>query len=63
MQSKQMMMDTGCPWTIADVARYLGYSQRYTYQLAREGELPGRKVRGRWYFNPQAIRDYVGIMG
>ena len=61
MKSPVALMTTAAPWRVADVARYLGYSERYTYQLARDGVLPGKKVRGRWFFDPKKIRDYAGV--
>ena len=30
MKSSVALMATAAPWRVADVARYLGYSERYT---------------------------------
>lgn len=53
--------DTSRPWSAKTVARFLGYSVPYTYTLVRKGVLPARKVRGRWFFNPADVLDYVGL--
>ena len=60
-RQEDVVLDASRPWTVKDVAYFLGCSSRHAYQLARDGLLPGRKVGGRWYFDPAKVRAYAGI--
>lgn len=45
---------------IPQLAVELRKSQRWAYERARRGELPGaRKIGGRWFVARQAIVDYL----
>lgn len=56
----------GCPQTVryspplpsALVALRLGVSDRRVRQLALSGELPGRRVRNKWEFDPAVVSEY-----
>jgi excisionase family DNA binding protein len=45
--------------TIADVARLLGISRGYVYELMRDGELVAIRVGRRARFDPADIRAYL----
>lgn len=44
--------------TVAEVAALLGVHPQTVYDLARSGELPGRKVRSEWRFLPSDVAAY-----
>ena len=43
--------------TIEEVATYLQLGRRSVYRLARRGDLPRKKVLGRWRFHVRDIDD------
>lgn len=45
--------------TVADAAALLQVAQEVVGQLARDGELPGRRIGGEWRFTRQAILDWL----
>ncbi len=45
--------------TIKDVAEYLKLTEKTTYRLASEGELPGFKVGGSWRFRKSEIERWI----
>ena len=49
------------PWNAKEVADYLHLSQRYVYQLTRDGVLPAVKRGRRWYYSPSAVRAWLGL--
>lgn len=44
-------------WTIQEVADYLRLKPRTISNKAQSGEIPARKVAGRWRFDPKVIRN------
>lgn len=46
-------------WTTADVARFLGSSERFIFILRKRG-LPSIQVGGLIRFEPHAIREWLG---
>jgi len=46
-------------FTIGDVAEYLKISRSSAYQLAKKGELPGRKVGKHWRFHRHSIEQWL----
>jgi len=45
--------------TIDQVAAYLQLGRRSVYRLAQRGELPGRKILGRWRFSRREIDAWL----
>ena len=45
--------------TAEELAGYLGVHYRTVLQLAREGQLPGRRVGNSWRFHKQAIDAWL----
>ena len=53
-------MDTDI-MTIREVAEYLKLTEKTTYRLVSEGELPGFKVGGSWRFRRSEIEKWIKI--
>lgn len=51
-------MDTDI-MTIREVAEYLKLTEKTTYRLASEGELPGFKVGGSWRFKRKDLEKWI----
>lgn len=45
--------------TVREVAAYLQIGFRSVYRLAQQGDLPGRKVLGKWRFHVKDIDAWV----
>jgi excisionase family DNA binding protein len=45
--------------TIKEVSDYLRLAESTIYKLAKEGELPGRKVGGAWRFSKRGLDDWL----
>ena len=45
-------------WTAEDVARYLRCTSRHVTNLARRGEIPGRRFGNIWRFRRQDIQAF-----
>ncbi len=52
-------MDPKPVMTINEVAEYLQLGRRSVYQLVQSGELPGRKVLGRWRFHLAEVDQWL----
>lgn len=48
------------PMHAEEVAEYLGKSVKAVRRMAREGQIPARKVGRDWYFNRARIAAIVG---
>jgi predicted DNA-binding transcriptional regulator AlpA len=46
-------------WKIEDVANYTGYSKRTLYNLTSRDLIPHRKKRGKLYFVPFEIQNWI----
>lgn len=46
-------------WKIEDVAAYTGYSKRTLYNLTSRDLIPHRKKRGKLYFVPSEIQNWI----
>jgi excisionase family DNA binding protein len=51
-------MDTDI-MTIREVAEYLKLTEKTTYRLVSEGELPGFKVGGSWRFKRKDLEKWI----
>ncbi len=51
--------DTNPVMTIQEVADYLQVSPSTIYKLANSGQLPGRKVGGRWRFARKTVEAWL----
>ena len=45
--------------TIEEAASYLQIGKRSIYKLAKEGEIPGKKVLNKWRFEKDSLRNWV----
>jgi excisionase family DNA binding protein len=45
--------------TIKEVSEYLRLAESTIYKLAKEGELPGRKVGGAWRFSKMRLDAWL----
>jgi len=46
-------------WSVKDVARYTGYAVGSLYNLVSEDVIPFRKKRGKLYFVPYEIHNWI----
>lgn len=53
-------MDATEIMTIDDVARYLKLSRHSIYRLAQSGQIPARKILGRWRFHRNELDAWLG---
>lgn len=44
---------------VEQVAATLGLHPATTRRLAARGVIPGRRIGGRWYFDPEMLREHV----
>ncbi len=48
-------------WEVAEIAKAIGRTERQTFHLLQSGELPAKKVGGRWVAERgQLIRFFMG---
>lgn len=45
--------------TIEEAATYLQIGKRSIYKLAKDGEIPGKKVLNKWRFEKESLRSWV----
>ena len=45
--------------TIEEAADYLQIGKRSIYKLAKEGNIPGKKVLNKWRFEKESLRSWV----
>ena len=45
--------------TVDDVSQYLRLGKSTIYKLAKSGDLPGRKIGGRWRFSQQVLSEWL----
>lgn len=45
--------------TVDEVAQFLRLAKTTVYQLARDGELPGRKAGGQWRFSRRELQRWL----
>ena len=46
-------------FTIEQAAEYLQIGKRSLYKLAKEGEIPGKKVLNKWRFERESLKAWV----
>jgi excisionase family DNA binding protein len=49
--------------TIEQLAEYLQIGKRSLYKLAREGEIPAKKILNKWRFDRQQIDAWIRQQG
>ena len=47
--------------TPREAAEYLSVHVRTIYRLAKNGEIPGRKIGGSWRFKKDALDEWLSI--
>jgi len=45
-------------WEVAEIAKLIGRSQRSTFHMLSKGDLPARKVGGRWVASKSEIERF-----
>jgi hypothetical protein len=45
-------------WGAAEIGRFIGRTQRQAYDALVAGELPGRRVNGRWVASRRRLREH-----
>lgn len=53
------MNDNRAVYSVREVARLLSLSLGSTYALVREGEIPARKLGGRWVIPKKRFHDWL----
>ena len=46
-------------FTIEQAAEYLQIGKRSLYKLAKEGEIPGKKVLNKWRFERESLKAWL----
>ena len=46
-------------FTIEEAAAYLQIGKRSIYKLAKDGEIPGKKILNKWRFEKESLRLWV----
>lgn len=46
-------------WEVANIAKIIGRSERQTFYLLQSGQLPARKVGGRWVASRRNLLEAV----
>ena len=59
LSSRQNLIFENRFWFIKDVAEYTGYSVRTLYNLTSKNLIPHRKKRGKLYFVPHEIQNWI----
>jgi predicted DNA-binding transcriptional regulator AlpA len=59
LSSRQNLVFENRFWFIKDVAEYTGYSVRTLYNLTSKNLIPHRKKRGKLYFVPHEIQNWI----
>ena len=50
-------------WTVEDVAQYLSLEPETVRRMARDGQLPGRKIGRVWRFRETDLRNFLEEIG
>lgn len=45
-------------WGATDIAKLIGRSARATFDMLEKGELPAKKVNGRWVASRQKLAEF-----
>jgi hypothetical protein len=51
--------DDDIVWEVAEIAKEIKRTARQTYHLLNTGQLPARKVGGRWVGSRKKLRAYL----
>lgn len=49
------------PMKTADVARFLGQSERNVLRMVHNGQIPAKRLGSQWYYSPRKIAELVGM--
>lgn len=59
MQTSDTELKDDILWGAAAIAEEIGRGERTTYHLLERGELPAKKVCGRWVATKSKLRSYL----
>ena len=59
MQSEDVAINADAVWGVDEIAIVVGRTRRVTQWLLQNGELPGRKVGGRWVASRRRLRAFL----
>ncbi|MGP4666377.1 DNA-binding protein [Agrobacterium pusense] len=45
-------------WEVEEIAKLIGRTERQTFHMLKKGELPAKKVGGRWVASRQKLIDF-----
>ncbi len=62
--SGQVMTEKSCgqadlAWGVDEIAKAIGRTERATFHLLAKGQLPARKVGGRWVASRRKLLSYI----
>nr|WP_080577472.1 hypothetical protein [Sinorhizobium fredii] len=60
MQPSEPKLKEDLLWGASAIAREIGRGERSTYYLLEKGELPAKKVCGRWVATRSNLRSFLG---
>lgn len=55
------MSETSLPllWGTEEIAKFIGRNDRQTFHLLATGQIPAKKVGGRWVASPAALERHL----
>ncbi|MEY9167094.1 hypothetical protein ABIE78_005213 [Sinorhizobium fredii] len=59
MKASETQLKDDLLWGACAIAREIGRGERATYYLLERGELPAKKVCGRWVSTKSKLRRYL----
>lgn len=60
MQASESELSDDVLWGAASIAKEIGRGERATYYLLERGELPAKKICGRWVSTRSKLRNFLG---
>ncbi|MCS3740208.1 hypothetical protein FHX16_002176 [Rhizobium sp. BK661] len=46
-------------WEVSEIAKTIGRTERQTFHLLSKGEIPGKKVGGRWVCSRRKLTEFL----
>lgn len=48
-------------WEVSEIAKFIGRNNRQTFHMLSKGEIPGKKVGGRWVCSKKKLMEFFGL--